>query len=57
MSEKESKRYRVLVNGEAQYSLWAADKKFRNEWKSIEPIGSTVVCFSYTEEVWTDMRP
>jgi MbtH protein len=54
--EKE-KIYRVLVNGEEQYSLWAADHKIPNGWQSVGPTGPKDVCLSFVKEVWTDMRP
>jgi MbtH protein len=55
--KKEEKMYKVLVNQEEQYALWAADHEIPNGWKGVGPTGKKEVCLSYVKEVWTDMRP
>jgi MbtH protein len=55
---KEKERiFRVLVNLEEQYSLWAADLKIPNGWESVGPTDTKEVCLSFIKEVWTDLRP
>lgn len=50
-------QYRVVINHEEQYSIWPADKTPPTGWKGLNKVGSKGECFSYIEEVWTDMRP
>jgi MbtH protein len=50
-------QYRVVVNHEEQYSIWPADKDPPTGWKGLKKVGSKGECFTYIEEVWTDMRP
>ena len=49
--------YKVLVNQEEQYSIWAANQETPKGWESVGPTGTKEVCLSYIKEVWTDMRP
>jgi MbtH protein len=49
--------YRVVVNHEEQYSIWAADKVNPNGWRDGGKTGTKAECLSYIGEVWTDMRP
>ena len=57
IDKKEERSYKVLVNQEEQYALWAADHVIPNGWESVGPTGDKEVCLSYVKEVWTDMRP
>lgn len=50
-------RYRVLVNGEAQYSLWPAAIACPDGWTVVHDADSRSACLEYIEEHWTDMRP
>ncbi|MGN6154020.1 MAG: MbtH family protein [Lysobacteraceae bacterium] len=47
----------VVVNHEAQYSIWPADREIPLGWRSDGKTGSKEECLAYIEEVWTDMRP
>jgi MbtH protein len=49
--------FKVVVNGEGQYSVWPADRDRPNGWDDAGKSGSKEECLSYIEEVWTDMRP
>jgi len=49
--------YRVVVNHEAQYSIWPSTKTLPLGWNDVGKQGSKVECLAYIEEVWTDMRP
>lgn len=56
--EREDKTiYRVVVNHEEQYSIWAADRKNAPGWKDVGKSGTKEQCLSYIKKVWTDMRP
>ena len=49
--------YRVVVNHEEQYSIWAADRENPLGWNNAGKQGTKQDCLVYIEEVWTDMRP
>lgn len=58
MNEKEDTTlYKVVINDEAQYSLWPADRENPVGWKDVGVSGSKKECLEYIKEVWTDMRP
>ena len=49
--------YRVVVNHEGQYSIWALDRDLPLGWHDAGKQGPKDDCLSYIEQVWTDMRP
>ena len=49
--------YKVVVNHEAQYSLWAASREVPPGWSEVGKAGPKDECLAYIESVWTDMRP
>jgi len=49
--------YKVVVNHEAQYSIWPARKDNPLGWADQGKTGSKTECLAYINEVWTDMRP
>jgi MbtH protein len=49
--------YKVVVNQEGQYSIWATDRPIPLGWSEAGKDGSKAECLAYIEEVWTDMRP
>jgi MbtH protein len=49
--------YKVVLNHEEQYSIWAADRENALGWKDAGKSGSKQECLEYIKEVWTDMRP
>ena len=49
--------YRVVVNDEEQYSIWAADRELPAGWREAGKTGSKLECLGHIEQVWTDMRP
>ncbi len=49
--------YKVVINHEAQYSIWPAHKANPLGWTDAGKSGSKSECLAYIEEVWTDMRP
>jgi MbtH protein len=50
-------RYRVVVNGEGQYSLWPEDRDLPLGWNDAGKTGLKEECLAYIDEVWTDMTP
>ena len=55
--EEDDREYKVLVNGEEQYSLWLAWQEIPKGWRDTGKIGKKADCLAYVKEVWTDMRP
>jgi MbtH protein len=49
--------YQVVVNTEAQYSLWPAESQPPAGWRGEGFQGSREACLAHVREVWTDMRP
>jgi MbtH protein len=54
---EDTKTYRVVVNGEDQYSIWLADRDLPNGWSDAGKVGSRAECLAFVAETWTDMRP
>ena len=50
-------RYKVVVNHEAQYSIWPAERENPSGWDDAGRAGTKDECLAYVDEVWTDMRP
>lgn len=53
-------RYAVVVNAEAQYSIWPSSRALPPGWTRVEfpnEDESKEACLAYIEEQWTDMRP
>jgi MbtH protein len=48
--------YKVLINGEEQYSLWSAFNPIPKGWSEVKS-GTKEECLAFVREVWTDMRP
>ncbi len=49
--------FRVVVNGEEQYSIWPADREKPTGWNDAGKSGTKEECLAFIKEVWTDMRP
>lgn len=47
----------VLINAEAQYSLWPAGVDVPAGWSVVHPAASREDAVAYVESHWTDMRP
>jgi len=54
---EDSTIYKVVVNHEAQYSIWPAYRENALGWNDAGKSGSKAECLAYIKEVWTDMRP
>jgi MbtH protein len=57
MTDEDMRLYKVVVNDEAQYSIWFADRETPPGWREVGKRGPKEECLTYIEEVWTDMRP
>ncbi|MFI1227662.1 MULTISPECIES: MbtH family protein [unclassified Streptomyces] len=55
--ENEDGRYFVLVNDEAQYSLWPAFADVPAGWTVTFGEDSRQACVDHINATWTDMRP
>ncbi|MBD9676372.1 MbtH family protein [Pseudomonas sp. PDM18] len=55
--DREDAVYKVLVNGEEQYSLWPQYKEVPAGWREAGKQGSKADCLAFVEANWTDMRP
>ena len=55
--EEDTTTYKVVVNGEEQYSIWPADRELPLGWNEAGKSGTKKECLDYIKEVWTDMRP
>ncbi|PSB01756.1 MbtH family protein [Merismopedia glauca] len=49
--------YKVVINHEEQYSIWAAYRENPLGWQDVGKSGTKTECLEYIKEVWTDMRP
>ena len=55
--EEDTRKYRVVVNHEEQYSIWLYDKEIPLGWSDVGVSGNKEVCLAHVKEVWIDMRP
>ena len=55
--DEDDTTYRVVVNDEEQYSIWAADRDIPPGWRAVGKVDTKAGCLAHIEEVWTDMRP
>ena len=49
--------YRVVMNHEAQYSIWPAERPNPLGWTDGGKTGGKEECLAFINDVWTDMRP
>jgi MbtH protein len=49
--------FKVLANGEEQYSLWPAIVEIPDGWYETGRQGSKAECCAYINEIWPDIRP
>ncbi|MGD9483559.1 MbtH family NRPS accessory protein [Streptomyces sp. TRM70308] len=49
--------YIVVLNGEEQYSILAADREIPKGWVVEGFRGPRQECLDHIDRVWTDMRP
>lgn len=48
---------KVLINDEAQYSVWPAGQAAPAGWNEVGFMGSMQECSEYVDQHWKDMRP
>ncbi|HEX2418320.1 MAG TPA: MbtH family NRPS accessory protein [Micromonosporaceae bacterium] len=53
----EAADHRVVINDEAQYSIWPMDRETPAGWHDTGVSGDKQRCLEHIETVWTDMRP
>jgi len=51
------KQFVVLINAEAQYSLWPDFIKIPLGWQKVYGPSNKETCLDYVRENWLDMRP
>jgi MbtH protein len=49
--------FRVVRNGEEQYSIWPAGRDLPAGWSQAGPTGSKAECLAWIDRSWTDLRP
>jgi MbtH protein len=49
--------YEVVINEEAQYSIWPRGRDLPAGWELADFGGSKQDCLDHVAHVWTDMRP
>ncbi|MYW14184.1 AMP-binding protein, partial [Streptomyces sp. SID2955] len=50
-------KWRVVLNGEGQYSIWRADREPPAGWRAEGTSGSRERCLARVRTVWADLRP
>lgn len=56
--DREDETFVVLVNHEAQYSIWPHWKAVPGGWSAVDGVkGDKKTVLAYVEAQWTDMRP
>ncbi|MDQ2902120.1 MAG: MbtH family protein [Ktedonobacteraceae bacterium] len=55
--EQDNAIYKVVINGEEQYSIWPVERENALGWHDAGKSGTKEECLAYIKEVWTDMRP
>jgi MbtH protein len=49
--------FQVLLNHEAQYSIWPALREPPPGWRMVLPRTSRAACLRWIDAQWKDMRP
>jgi MbtH protein len=52
-----TRRYRVVVNHEEQYSIWAEDQPPPAGWREEGFLGTRDGALAHIATIWRDMRP
>lgn len=53
----DTRQYRVVVNGEEQYSISFLDAPNALGWRDEGTSGTKAECLAHIGKIWTDMRP
>lgn len=54
---EDTRTYKVVLNHEEQYSIWAVERANPAGWSDAGKSGTKQECLDYIKEVWIDMRP
>ncbi|MBW0446970.1 MbtH family NRPS accessory protein [bacterium M00.F.Ca.ET.228.01.1.1] len=57
MTQADDQQFDVVVNHEAQYSIWPAWKAKPNGWQAAGFTGNREQCLEFVRKEWTDLRP
>jgi MbtH protein len=57
VGESDDLTYTVVINDEAQYSIWPTFRAVPAGWREVGVSGPKADCLAHIESVWTDMRP
>ena len=55
--DSETLAFQVVINDEAQYSIWPEYRPVPQGWRPVGVRGDRRQCLDYIEANWTDMRP
>ncbi len=55
--EPETRRYKVVINLEEQYSIWPDEREMPPGWEYAGVKGTKEDCLAYVEVVWANMYP
>ncbi len=56
-SDADDVAYTVVINDEAQYSIWPTFRDVPAGWREVGVRGPKADCLAHIDAVWTDMRP
>ncbi|MFE7275914.1 MbtH family protein [Streptomyces sp. NPDC057623] len=57
MFDDEGREFRVVRNGEEQYSIWPVGRELPAGWVEAGTRGPRAECLAHLDRTWTDMRP
>lgn len=57
MTQADDQQFDVVVNHEAQYSIWPTWKEKPNGWQAAGFSGNREQCLEFVRSEWTDLRP
>jgi len=55
--QEEHQIYKVVINTEAQYSIWLSERENPRGWRDTGKTGTKEECLEFVEKLWSDMRP
>ncbi len=56
-SDNDPTVYQVVLNDEAQYSIWPVDLPVPAGWRKEGKTGPKADCLAHVKTAWTDMTP
>jgi MbtH protein len=57
IADESEQIFRVVLNGQEQYSIWPAERVLPEGWSYCSQSGTQQECLDFIDRVWTDMRP